>query len=894
MLARNVLSLTIRTTATRNILLRSRRTTLGIRKLTNSAVEPPTSQVTRDEVHILEQTQDAWLFVDSVFPIRLGIWDLRHYIGVFREESLLENLETRLSAVKSHRFKVLSLEPYQKDGGVFVKFSYSATDTDTALKEIENELRDEAERHGGMPSWAGLDWGSVWLVKGQPWLEDMNRYPSVIVKAAFHGPDVQEEALYQLFRPYGRIHDISPPKPVPAGTLRSADISFVRVRSATIARNTVHGYRFSDGGSTTRLQTIYQRPIQVHAIRDWLTAHPKIVLPIIFFLLGTLTYTIFDPIRALFVEAKLLNWLDYREYGPYKWLRAHALDRLSLTFTSTESATTDRDVWKERKEAEMVLRSYLSDPPSTITFIHGPQGSGKSRMVSAVMRDIDRKTLVIDCAELSKESSDTRLVAALAQQTGYRPVFTFLNSLNNMIDMASTAVIGQKAGFSSSLPDQLKQILEVVGTALKNVNRSLRNTAKHNIKAERKAEARKAEDARRRDRIRQGIWHDGRLDCVAGNGVISELGVGDECFDPADSDFGEVGTGAFATEELEKEKEVQDELVRKEKSVDEVQAVGALPVVIIKNYGARGGVHRENVLEVLSQWASTLVDNQIAHVIVVSDNRENAKLLARALPTKPLNSIALHDADAGSALAIVKKRLRDVGLSAELTASQISCIERLGGRASDLETLIHKVRGGQNISVEDAVEDIISRGVAELQKNAFGEDIEDAKSLRWTREQAWTVLKQLSKKPELPYYDVLSDFPFKGDELSLRCMEHAELISISTTNGRPSTIRPGKPVLKYVFERLVNDPVFRAIQDMAVNEKLISSANSTITVCEAELTTLKEITGNESFFQSLWSSRRATTERKKYLLKKMYSAAVKMQTLEKQNAELRRVLAKGG
>jgi hypothetical protein len=54
---------------------------------------------------------------------------------------------------------------------VFVKFSYSATDTDTALKEIENELRDEAERHGGMPSWAGLDWGSVWLVKGQPWLE---------------------------------------------------------------------------------------------------------------------------------------------------------------------------------------------------------------------------------------------------------------------------------------------------------------------------------------------------------------------------------------------------------------------------------------------------------------------------------------------------------------------------------------------------------------------------------------------------------------------------------------------------------------------------------------------------------------------------------------------------
>lgn len=59
-------------------------------------------------------------------------------------------------------------------------------------------------------------------------------------------------------------------------------------------------------------------------------------------------------------------------------------------------------------------------------------------------RIIHRKTLVIDCAELNKATSDTRLVAALAQQTGYRPIFTFLNSLTNIIDIASMGVIGQK------------------------------------------------------------------------------------------------------------------------------------------------------------------------------------------------------------------------------------------------------------------------------------------------------------------------------------------------------------------------------------------------------------------------------------------------------------------
>jgi hypothetical protein len=38
---------------------------------------------------------------------------------------------------------------------------------------------------------------------------------------------------------------------------------------------------------------------------------------------------------------------------------------------------------------------------------------------------------------------------------------------------------------------------------------------------------------------------------------------------------------------------------------------------------------------------------------------------------------------------------------------------------------------------------------------------------------------------KLPYYDVLVDFPFKGDEAALRSMEHSELISITTQDGKP-------------------------------------------------------------------------------------------------------------
>ena len=42
------------------------------------------------------------------------------------------------------------------------------------------------------------------------------------------------------------------------------------------------------------------------------------------------------------------------------------------------------------------------------------------------------------------KDSDSKMVAALAQQTGYWPVFTFFNSMSNMIDLASVGLIGQK------------------------------------------------------------------------------------------------------------------------------------------------------------------------------------------------------------------------------------------------------------------------------------------------------------------------------------------------------------------------------------------------------------------------------------------------------------------
>ena len=53
------------------------------------------------------------------------------------------------------------------------------------------------------------------------------------------------------------------------------------------------------------------------------------------------------------------------------------------------------------------------------------------------------------------------------------------------------------------------------------------------------------------------------------------------------------------------------------------------------------------------------------------------------------------------------------------------------------------------MTVEQAVNDIIHRGIGELRKIAFGDDSEDAKNLPWKREQVWFLMKQLAKKGEV-------------------------------------------------------------------------------------------------------------------------------------------------
>ncbi|CCO28884.1 Mitochondrial escape protein 2 [Rhizoctonia solani AG-1 IB] len=275
------------------------------------------------------------------------------------------------------------------------------------MADIQAAIQAAAVKQGGIPSWLGFS------------------------------------APRKFWLPYGRITKLDPPTPAPAGTLRSATVTYDRVRSGPGIAMAV-----APGTKLTRLSVLYNQPLKEKAIRNWLTSHPRIVLPILAFLIGTITYTVFDPIRELSIQGKVMNWFDYRDYTLYKWLRENAFERIASTFSGKHIGETEAEepaIWKERKDAKVTLRAYLNDFPSTVAVIHGPAGAGKGELVNSIMKEEDRPSMTIDCAKILNAPNDSGIVRELAKQTGYWPYFSFLSSLNNMIDLASVGLIGQKA-----------------------------------------------------------------------------------------------------------------------------------------------------------------------------------------------------------------------------------------------------------------------------------------------------------------------------------------------------------------------------------------------------------------------------------------------------------------
>jgi hypothetical protein len=146
-----------------------------------------------------------------------------------------------------------------KDGGAIVTFGFKSVDE--KKKQVAKDIVARISEHiqkGNIVAPFNFQSVRSFLVKGTPFMEDMlARYPSPRLRIEFQGEPVHIERLYKHLRQYGRVADVTyfPNPTTTKDPARYAIAQFTRIRSATSARNCLHGHDI-DG---TRLNILYER-----------------------------------------------------------------------------------------------------------------------------------------------------------------------------------------------------------------------------------------------------------------------------------------------------------------------------------------------------------------------------------------------------------------------------------------------------------------------------------------------------------------------------------------------------------------------------------------------------------------------------------------------------------
>lgn len=65
----------------------------------------------------------------------------------------------------------------------------------------------------------------------------------------------------------------------------------------------------------------------------------------------------------------------------------------------------------------------------TFIVVQGPRGSGKNELVIDMALKDRKDKLVIDCKKIQEARGDSATINAMAEQVGYRPVFSWMNSM---------------------------------------------------------------------------------------------------------------------------------------------------------------------------------------------------------------------------------------------------------------------------------------------------------------------------------------------------------------------------------------------------------------------------------------------------------------------------------
>ncbi|OJK03285.1 hypothetical protein ASPACDRAFT_50635 [Aspergillus aculeatus ATCC 16872] len=440
--------------------------------------------------HIEVKDGEGLIFVNNIFPSRLQ-WLLQGPLSGGRSyEQVLKRIDRPhlaasdpLHIIRRVFPQTLDIDireviPRFREGGAFVKYNRK-----DGLKDLDivTAIQNHLKEHPIRPWFNPFQEVNVAHVHGRPWIEDLYRIPTPRLRVEFlpassdgTAGEPTTEALYSVFRRYGKLRDIERQPSDSKVTPRYAFIVFSRARNAVMAKNCVHGFTIPEheggGKSGTRIKIKYEANIKLSMIKDWLLNHPRIVIPIIAALIAAITVTVFDPIRTFFIEMKIKATLQKEENSILRWIR-NQVNKANIIYFGRRGSDPRRltAIWEDRQGDIAQLQSWLMENAETFIVIHGPRGTGKRELVLDRALENYRYKVVIDCKQIQDAKGDTAKISRAASQVGYRPVFSWMNSMSSFIDLAAQGMIGTKAGFSETLDAQLSKIWQNTATALKKV-----------------------------------------------------------------------------------------------------------------------------------------------------------------------------------------------------------------------------------------------------------------------------------------------------------------------------------------------------------------------------------------------------------------------------------------
>lgn len=237
------------------------------------------------------------------------------------------------------------------------------------------------------------------------------------MRVEFEGPELGQEELYSLMRPYGAIYNIVPQPGSDKNTPRYAQVIYKSTSSAAAARNALHAAVVPNAhpstvpGPPTALRILYaERESQYAKFKAFASNHPRFALPLLIAVLGTLSALVLDPFRELAIKTHVKGTFDADKWAIIRWLKVETLGRLGLS-NQREAASNLSGVERERAEAKEMLEGWLKDAPNSFITLTGPAGCGKNALVDDVVGKREH-VLVVDCARLAKNGkTDQKLVS---------------------------------------------------------------------------------------------------------------------------------------------------------------------------------------------------------------------------------------------------------------------------------------------------------------------------------------------------------------------------------------------------------------------------------------------------------------------------------------------------